>query len=75
MLPTQKNIGPFPLTGRSKEEVLAAMRAARDHDLRYGFIRFPAIAILASGWHWLDGNCKRSLPATEATWNEYEKTD
>ncbi|RPI77884.1 MAG: hypothetical protein EHM41_26450, partial [Chloroflexi bacterium] len=35
MLPTKNNIGSLPLTRRSKEEVLATMRAARDHDLRW----------------------------------------
>ena len=26
---------PFPLTGKTKDEVLAIMRAARDHDVQW----------------------------------------
>ena len=35
MLPTSRPSMEFPPSGRTKEEVLAAMRAARDHDLRW----------------------------------------
>ena len=35
MLPSSRPSMEFPRSGRSKEEVLSAMRAARDHDLRW----------------------------------------
>jgi sphinganine-1-phosphate aldolase len=35
MLPNKNSIGTLPLNGCSKEEVLAIMQAARDHDLRW----------------------------------------